>query len=673
VRKNIVRLLAVFVVIALPLTVLPVLAANISNVALSVTSGPPGTVVMITGSGFSAAEYTVTFGGSVIISATPVAGGAVSASFVVPVLPRTGAPYPVVVTASGDTVNIPVFSITPAIWLSSSSGHVSNDLKVNGYGFLANTTITVSFDAADMVSINSDSTGSFFSSDLTIPEAKAGWHTIAARDYIGASQGIVYVISPDISLSASTAGAGSPIVCSGSGFAALSDISFSLDTTPISGMAVTDVNGTLSPTTLTVPAISGGLHTIRAQDSSGNVAIASVTVTSNISINPASGPPDTVVSISGSGFQANANISITYNGTNITTTPSPIQSDTTGSFTASFNAPTLPSGAYEIVFSDSVNSASAQFISNAAATVSPVEGTVGTKITASGSGFRPRAAVAINYDGVQAAAGSSDIYGNFAVTFSAPSSGTGLHQIVVTDKNNSLNFAFSIEPCIVINPVSGYVGSEITFDAKGFLSDKTVTIKYDDCQLTSGRTDRNGAFNIVTNVPASKGGSHLITVTDGTSTLTTDFTMDSIPPVQPVLILPAPLTKANKNSTFSWQAVSDPSDVIYTFQIATDNTFSNLVLHKQGLTTTNYIFTEQDVPEPVSKKTPYYWRVKAIDGASNESDWSSPATFYIGFVLADWTLYIVFTGIAILCGVFGFLLGKKIRARSPAANPPTGE
>jgi len=48
--------------------------------------------------------------------------------------------------------------------------------------------------------------------------------------------------------------------------------------------------------------------------------------------------------------------------------------------------------------------------------------------------------------------------------------------------------------------------------------------------------------------------------------------------------------------------------------------------------------------------TAYYWRVKAIDAASNESDWTGACEFYISgpFVFPGWALY---TLIAAACGM----------------------
>lgn len=164
-----------------------VLAANVTNVALSVTSGPPGTVVTVTGSGFTVPNnYTVTFGAVPVIGTTAVpASGVISAVFAVPALPR--ATYNVTVTATGDTVNIPTFTITPEISLSKSSGMVGDDIHVSGDGFTASSLVNILFDGTSITSVYSDIYGAFSNADLTIPQARAGWHTISARDYLGSS------------------------------------------------------------------------------------------------------------------------------------------------------------------------------------------------------------------------------------------------------------------------------------------------------------------------------------------------------------------------------------------------------------------------------------------------------------------------------------------------------
>jgi hypothetical protein len=77
--------------------------------------------------------------------------------------------------------------------------------------------------------------------------------------------------------------------------------------------------------------------------------------------------------------------------------------------------------------------------------------------------------------------------------------------------------------------------------------------------------------------------------------------------------------------TFKWQGVSDPSGITYSLEIANNLNFFPLRpdLRRYDLTDTSCTVT----------MTPgvYFWRVKAIDGADNESEWSlSPLAFEVG-------------------------------------------
>jgi hypothetical protein len=599
-------------------------------------------------------------------------GGSISNAFAVPTLPRTGTPYSVIVTVPGnvDTANISAFTITPVIWLSVSSGKVADSIHVSGYGFLADTNITISFDNTAITTVYSDSSGTFYNKDLVIPSVIAGWHTISARDYVGSSPGTSFVVSPSITSSSSTGTVGSSINCSGKGFAAHSNISFSLDSTTLSGSAVTNASGEFNNASLTIPPIAGGDHTLKARDASGNTATTGITINAAITINPDNGPAGTTITVTGNGFQANGSINITYHGVIVTTSPSPLTTTSTGSFTATFMASSLPSGVYTVIASDATRTATAQFNSSATAVISPSSGTVGTTITVDGAGFKAKSAIYINYDGSQIAHGTSDSNGNFTITFTAVSSSTGTHQITVTDNTNTSKLSFNIMPAIQIEPTNGFVGSDITVSGTGFTSKHTVSFKYSDELLSSSSTDADGTFTVVLKAPASQGGNHIIAVSDGTSTLMTTFVMDSAAPAAPPLLSPQALTKASKAATFSWQEATDPSGVTYTLQIATDDTFSVLILQKEGLLTPTYTLTKEETLKSVSKKTPYYWRVKAIDGALNESAWSIPSTFYVGFVLTDWIQYVIFGVVAILFGVIGYILAMLRFRPKP---PPTKE
>jgi hypothetical protein len=137
------------------------------------------------------------------------------------------------------------------------------------------------------------------------------------------------------------------------------------------------------------------------------------------------------------------------------------------------------------------------------------------------------------------------------------------------------------------------------------------------------------------------GGNHRFTFTDGTNIITLDFSMDSTAPPTPSLLSPASSSKASATPTLKWQNVSDPSGVTYSLEISTDSAFSIPELQKDGLKQSEYTLTSQEILGNVSKDAPYYWRVKAIDGADNQSDWSTPSTFNVaGCLIKEGELYI---------------------------------
>jgi len=55
------------------------------------------------------------------------------------------------------------------------------------------------------------------------------------------------------------------------------------------------------------------------------------------------------------------------------------------------------------------------------------------------------------------------------------------------------------------------------------------------------------------------------------------------------------------------------------------------VLEKKGLTNSEYIITEEEKLKLTEKETPYYWRVKAVGSAFNESEWTPSGLFMLAF------------------------------------------
>jgi hypothetical protein len=96
--------------------------------------------------------------------------------------------------------------------------------------------------------------------------------------------------------------------------------------------------------------------------------------------------------------------------------------------------------------------------------------------------------------------------------------------------------------------------------------------------------------------------------------------------------------------TFQWLAVTDESGVSYMLQIASDERFANLVVPEIScLSETDYTLSkEQALPRGT-----YYWRVKAIDSAQNDSGWTAPHSFQVGLIPL-WT----FIAVVVVIGMF---------------------
>jgi hypothetical protein len=179
--------------------------------------------------------------------------------------------------------------------------------------------------------------------------------------------------------------------------------------------------------------------------------------------------------------------------------------------------------------------------------------------------------------------------------------------------------------------------------------------------LSTVTTDTAGTFSTTVIIPNSIGGNHTITATDGTTIKEFDFVMEAQAPPKPVPLLPEDGVNVEVVTSFDWNDIDDLSGVTYTFQVASNANFNKIVLEKTGLTSSEYTITEEEQLEPVGEDDPYYWRVKAIDGASNESQ-SEMRSFYSGFQWPDfvgWPLYLIIGICGVLLIIFGFWLGRR--------------
>jgi len=118
-------------------------------------------------------------------------------------------------------------------------------------------------------------------------------------------------------------------------------------------------------------------------------------------------------------------------------------------------------------------------------------------------------------------------------------------------------------------------------------------------------------------------------VSDGVNTRQLVFEIESEAPPVPAPLLPGDGNETKAATYFDWEDVDDPSSPLrYQLQIASDGDFAFVVMEKT-LAESEYTLSDEMALAAVTEESPYYWRVKAIDGAANESGWSAPRSFLV--------------------------------------------
>ena len=283
--------------------------------------------------------------------------------------------------------------------------------------------------------------------------------------------------------------------------------------------------------------------------------------------------------------------------------------------------------------------------------VSPSSGSPGSKVTIKGTGFPANnKEVTLSFDGEDTALTiSTNGVGSFSAQFAIPNTIAGRHEFKATVENiavGNISASLQVRPTISLEPEHPEVGAEVTMTGCGFAAKSQVSIKYDDISIPSSPTDKppttdlNGNFSHSFKVPESSKDNHVITATDKAGNVATyGLPLEGEAPPAPSTITPGEKEQrfgvfGPQLVTFTWTEVADPSGVTYTLEIDNNLSFFPLEpgMRKTGLTKPNCTIQL----EPGT----YYWRVKAVDGAGNESGWAlSPYPFQVGLFSA-WYLVI---------------------------------
>jgi hypothetical protein len=248
-----------------------------------------------------------------------------------------------------------------------------------------------------------------------------------------------------------------------------------------------------------VPEDRAGPHAVRAIAKDGAPSWgATFTVVAKIMLSPDRCHYCENVTITGTGFENDSSITITFDEVAIPTTPSVVTSNENGSFTAIFHVPEKENGPYPVRAVDiNGNENTENFTVCTWIVLSENEGSYCDNVTIWGYGFGENENVAIHFDGDLQTTVLSNENGSFTVTnFHIPSKGVGGHWIWAVDTFRAENSKlFTIVPKIWLSENVGRYCENITVVGRGFLPLGTVTIWFDNENVAwPVAVDENGYF-----------------------------------------------------------------------------------------------------------------------------------------------------------------------------------
>jgi hypothetical protein len=379
-----------------------------------------------------------------------------------------------------------------------------------------------------------------------------------------------------------------------------------------------------------------------------------------IELDPETGTVGTELEISGEDMRPNQQIAVEYDADEVDIISGDSETDGEGQFVCAVTIPESIAGSHIVaVIDESGDMPQAEFSVRPGITLDPSQQAVVGTVQVSGRGFGKNKAVILTFEGRSVNTTPESVEtsycGSFDCSFAVPSvDSCGDKSVIAMDEASysaeaQLTVPASITFSPVITPASpGNVGMELTIDGMGFIAGAEVTVTYatdgEAIPVATPTVDDEGKLSVSFTVPPSAAGSHAVTATDGVTTATSIFTMESQAPPMPRVLLPEFGGTSGAEAYFDWEGVTDPSGVSYTLQVATDDSFTTIVLEKEGLPQSQYTLSEGEKLAGAS----YCWRVRAVDGASNEGAWSLSILFYIGFFrLSNWLFYVLF-GLGVL-------------------------
>ena len=403
-------------------------------------SGPVGTSVTVSGTGFSGAIVTanVMIGVVPLVSNVPVdATGSFTATGVVPALTSGVKAITAADGAGNPSVVNGTFTVTPTLLLNPNTGLPGATVAIVGSGWTAGP-VDITFEGTLRATVTAGTSGSI-NTTFPIPTTTAGVKAVVGNQTAVTATTTFTVTSRLLSVSPSTGAAGTQVVITGTSLTPGPAGNIPIGGLTLNGVALNtsvitiDSTGTMSPVTVRLAGATLGTNIVRVVDSGPREAVGVFTETaSTLSVSPPVGPKGTMVTFNGAGFVPGIQVTVTLAGATVSSVP-----DSTGRFAAGLSTSdttTLAVGPNTAVATDAYsNTGSATFtVPPPAITVTPEVGSAGTTVTVAGTGFAGYSAVAVSLGGVPYFAQPlTDPLGAFSATITVPALAPGASTVSV--------------------------------------------------------------------------------------------------------------------------------------------------------------------------------------------------------------------------------------------------
>ena len=484
------------------------------SMTLSPNSGPPLTSTFTIGvSNFPRGNYNVLFGGRGIGDLNVPASGSVSKPFTVP---SSGPGQKEVIVGTARAT----FTVSSALGVTPTSGPVGSQVQLNGGGFDINqTNLQVRFGGQLLSTPAMSGPEGTVTYTFTVPSLPAGAHSIT----VGGADPISFTITSDLRLGETSGAPGSTVTISGSGFQANTSANLSFNGKTVQSVTA-DSGGRIS-TSFQVPEAPGGPNSVEL----GGKAL-SFTVTPVLSLSTASATPGGTVQVAGSGFGRNERgISIVLGTTQVQTG---ISADANGSWSSSFEAPSLAAGSHRITASGpSTNRNAAPSVSlvlGSRVSLDKISGPPGSALKVRGSGFKPRETVRVAAgNNLVTASVRADTRGVWSADLEVPSSPGGPLIISATGTGGQrTETQFTVSARVSLSLQSAPPGSSITMTGVGFPANSDdLAIRFGESVVASTSADGQGTFTRAFTVPQAASDGYSVSVSGPVPTLRVPFSI----------------------------------------------------------------------------------------------------------------------------------------------------